>query len=1175
VYLLVLSGALLAIPVPPAVAQTTIRSVPITLANIIQAADGNYYGIFQGTNLCTAEVQDECPQIFQINPAGGAPQSIHNFDPDSSLNPAGGSVPLSLLEGPDGFLYGTTMNGGDLNDCTTASTYFGGIPRVGCGFFFKVALDGSNFTVLHMFSTAEVDPSTNGSQTAIGGGSLILGSDGNFYGTSGAPPASTLLGAEVFDGQFIYRLTPQGAFAQLYNFDPPTGVDTTVGPGTSALVEGTDGFFYGTTPGVETSGNALPYGTVFKMSPTGQLHVTYTLPTDASMGLNPIAGPLVEGPTGDFYGMTTGFSDLLPPAGTIFRTTSNGGLATLHTFTPASGGFYPTQPLIFAADGNLYGTATTGGDTAACSPLMGCGNIFTMKTDGSGFQDLHDFSGGKGGSYPGAMIADSNGAITGVTGSDGVTGSPAGTIFTTTISAKPTPPITISFYTNPGNLLVRQVPPLTPLTLKWNVLNAFSNTMRQCYAFVREAPDPQWTGRQTGAGSARGYAGQTAIMAPKSYGNYTYVLTCGGVETGSFTLEVGNNLMIDSSFLPDGTVSTSYATLLLAQGGTYPYTWSVISGTLPEGLILDPTTGSLNGTPLQYGDYSVTFQVQDSSTVPLTSETTLSVHIVSGLIPFQATPNAVVGKPYSQILAATGGLPPYVYKFVSGELPTGLSFNASTGLISGTPTMSGAFTFSVSVHDSESPYAIATQIYTISTAVPPLKITTHLDLPDAVVNVPYSATLSAANGTPPYTWTVVSGGKAPAGLTLSPSGVLSGKCLEYGLGYFNAQVTDSENPPVTVSSQFDMNITSGLQIAPFSMPNGTVGVYFEGPIPTASGGLPPYDWRASATPAGQGFDLLSIYASTGEIIGTPTQAATYTVYLDVYDSEGSPATTSISFPWTINPPPLPTTTTLKSSNSTAGTGMPVTFTANVLKSGGGAATGTVSFLNGGAILGSASLDANGNASIASSFSAVGQYSITASYSGTTGLTPSTSAAVIETVVTPTVTAAINPGSLTIKSGASGTLVLTLTPVGGYTGTITFSCGTLPAHVSCTFAPPSLTLAAGSGPESSTLTVNTGAVATAMSWVSNDANGRHISIAMMLLLPGSLFGLVGFRKRKRDAGAARRLFLLAIAALTLAAASALGGCGGPSTAKPGTYTIPITLTLTDGSVQSVNATIIVE
>jgi hypothetical protein len=186
----------------------------------------------------------------------------------------------------------------------------------------------------------------------------------------------------------------------------------------------------------------------------------------------------------------------------------------------------------------------------------------------------------------------------------------------------------------------------------------------------------------------------------------------------------------------------------------------------------------------------------------------------------------------------------------------------------------------------------------------------------------------------------------------------------------------------------------------------------------------------------------------------------------------------------------------------------------------------------------------------------------------------------ETIVTVGVTAAISPATLTLQSGSVGVLTITVNPTGGYTGNITFSCGTLPANVACTFAPPTLSIAAGSGPVTDTLTIDTGAShAMLMSPRSSGATAA-IYAAMALWLPGSLAAFAGLSRRKRKQPSLRGLWLLALFCLGLAAAGVVSGCGGPAnagTAKPGSYPIQINLILSGASVstQSVSATVVVQ
>jgi hypothetical protein len=165
--------------------------------------------------------------------------------------------------------------------------------------------------------------------------------------------------------------------------------------------------------------------------------------------------------------------------------------------------------------------------------------------------------------------------------------------------------------------------------------------------------------------------------------------------------------------------------------------------------------------------------------------------------------------------------------------------------------------------------------------------------------------------------------------------------------------------------------------------------------------------------------------------------------------------------------------------------------------------------------------------------------------------------------------------LSIQPGSSGQLVITITPIGGYTGTIDFSCGTLPAHVSCAFAPPTLTLS-GAGPFTDTLTVSTNAAATAqLRFPGQGGRFDSVLLAALLWLPGSMAAMFGLKRRKSKHSTSRQVFWM-IAILLWIGAGALSSCGGKSSfAAPGTYTIPITLTVSGESTQNINATVIVE
>src|SRR5207302_5398545 len=177
-------------------------------------------------------------------------------------------------------------------------------------------------------------------------------------------------------------------------------------------------------------------------------------------------------------------------------------------------------------------------------------------------------------------------------------------------------------------------------------------------------------------------------------------------------------LQITSSQLPGGTVGSAYSATLNASGGTSPYSWSVSSGTLPTGLSLS-SSGTLSGTPTVAGAFPFTVAVKDAASA--SASASLSINVVS-LPPLQITssqlPGGTVGSAYSTTLSASGGTSPYSWSVSSGTLPTGLSLSSS-GTLSGTPTVAGAFPLTVAVKDAASGSASANLSINVVTAAAP------------------------------------------------------------------------------------------------------------------------------------------------------------------------------------------------------------------------------------------------------------------------------------------------------------------------------------------------------------------------------------------------------------------------------------------------------------------------
>ncbi|HVM50113.1 MAG TPA: SdrD B-like domain-containing protein [Candidatus Acidoferrum sp.] len=149
-----------------------------------------------------------------------------------------------------------------------------------------------------------------------------------------------------------------------------------------------------------------------------------------------------------------------------------------------------------------------------------------------------------------------------------------------------------------------------------------------------------------------------------------------------------------------GTVGVPFTSALTVTGGVSPYTYSIIGGGLPAGLSLNPTNGVISGTPTAVGPTNFVAQVTDASGRTATTVANNCGITISPAVSLAcAGGTGEVGVPYSSSLAVTGGCTPYTFTILSGALPGGLMLNTNTGVISGTPTNAGTFSFVAQVTD--------------------------------------------------------------------------------------------------------------------------------------------------------------------------------------------------------------------------------------------------------------------------------------------------------------------------------------------------------------------------------------------------------------------------------------------------------------------------------------------
>ena len=375
--------------------------------------------------------------------------------------------------------------------------------------------------------------------------------------------------------------------------------------------------------------------------------------------------------------------------------------------------------------------------------------------------------------------------------------------------------------------------------------------------------------------------------------------------------------------------------------------------------------------------------------------------------------------------------------------------------------------------------------------------------------------------------------------------ILAGTGVQAGTQAATTTVTSSVNPSLSGQSvTFTATVAGAAGSTP--APTGTV-TFLDGTNSLGSGAL---------SAAGQ-----ATFATSSLSEGPHMITAVYSG-----DTNYAGSTSAVLTQVVNSASQVSSTVTLTSSANPSSPGQSVTFTATVTGPSGSTSTptGSVTFFEGTTSLGTGPLNASAVASFSISTLAAGSDPVTAQYSGDANFSGSTSAVLTQTVAAASFSLGVAPSTVSIADGATGTTVVSVTPVAGFDSQVSFACSGLPAYSSCSFSPATVT-PSGSAASTTTLSLATNAAAGSIR-EPNPLNRSHPGEGETFLAL-VLFGLGGLARQRRKWNASRWPALLSVL-LVAGVATALvacggggsgGGSGGTATTPAGTSTVTVTAT----------------